>query len=211
MKKIFLMAAVALFAVTVADAQTKSRKKARSTESKLNSDIAKIKSEKAQAMEEQRLARLATDSMRRESEAMEEMQKDSMRMAWKEQRLAQVDSANQVKWTQQFLETDMAYSTARSQSAINRAAKLTDYQAQQASAINSMYNEKAKTIMLDSMLTEDVKQQQLTALNTERREKLKATIGKSKEKKLEKERIKYMAKNNDNTESAWLNQVASNN
>ena len=56
-------------------------------------------------------------------------------------------------------------------------------------------------------LTDSQKAEKFAALNIERRAKIKAVIGKSKEGKLEKERKKYMTKNTDDKDSAWLNEV----
>lgn len=205
MKKFFLIAAVALFTVSVADAQTKKPKNKKQSEA---SDIARIKEEKRIAFEEQRVARLANDSMRRETESMEEMQKDSMRTAWKEQRLAQVDSTNHSQWNQQVSETDQAYATERSLSDITKAARLNAYQVQQAKSVTAMYNDKARMIQMDENVTEDMKQQQLASLYSERRAKMQAAIGKKNEKKFEKERKRYMLKHTDDVQSAWMNNPA---
>lgn len=202
MKKFFLMAAVALCTVSVATAQTQNTKNKKKTEA---SDIARIKEEKRTAFEQQRVARLANDSMRRETESMEEMQKDSMRTAWKEQRLAQLDSSNHAQWSQQVSETDQAYATERSLTDIAKAAKLNAYQLQQAKSVTSMYNDKARMLQMDENITEDMKLQQLASLNNERRAKMQAAIGKKNEKKFEKERKKYMLKHTDDMQSAWMN------
>ncbi|RYZ27450.1 MAG: hypothetical protein EOO10_12660 [Chitinophagaceae bacterium] len=105
MKKIFLTCSVALLTIFATEAQTKKSSKKKkstvSTEAKLNADIAKIKAEKKAAMELQRLDRMMIDSTRRADEVREEFVKDSMRLVWKETRLKEVDSINQMTWKQQ--------------------------------------------------------------------------------------------------------------
>ena len=217
MKKIFLTCAVAAMTIFATEAQTKkstSKKKAKTTmssEAKLNADIAKIQEEKRLAFEEQRLARLSTDSARREDERLAEMQKDSLRIAWKEQKLKEVDSMNQADWKRKAEDKEQDYITERSQNEINKAAKLSDAQGRQVKSVNLAYNNKARTVMLDSSLTEDARKQQLVSLNEERRTKIKAIVGKGKEKNLEKQRTKYSAKNPDDVQSAWLNQATAGN
>lgn len=216
MKKILLTCAVAAMTFFATEAQTKKStskksKKPVNSEARLNADIAKIKAEKSKAMEEQRVERLMIDSTRREDERLAELQKDSLRMAWKQQKINEVDSLNAVKWKKQISDKDADYAAERTQAELAKAAKLSTNQGRQVKAINMSYNDKAQLVMLDSTLSPEVRRQQLTALNTERRDKIKEVVGKGKEKKLEKERIKYMAKNNDDTLSAWLNEVAVNN
>lgn len=215
MKKILLTCAVAAMTFFATEAQTKKStskksKKPVNSEARLNADIAKIKAEKSKAMEEQRVERLMIDSTRREDERLAELQKDSLRMAWKQQKINEVDSLNAVKWKKQISDKDADYAAERTQAELAKAAKLSTNQGRQVKAINMSYNDKAQLVMLDSTLSPEVRRQQLTALNTERRDKIKEVVGKGKEKKLEKERIKYMAKNNDDTLSAWLNEVAVN-
>ncbi len=216
MKKILLTCAVAAMTIFATEAQTKkstskkSSKKSVNSEARLNSDIAKIKAEKSKAMEEQRLERLMIDSTRREDERLAELQKDSLRMAWKQQKMNEVDSLNSVKWKKQITDKDDEYAAERTQAQLAKAAKLSTNQGRQVKAINMSYNDKAQLVMLDSTLSPESRKQQLTALNTERRAKIKEIVGKNKEKNLEKERIKYSAKNSDDRLSAWLNEVAVN-
>lgn len=213
MKKIFLTCAVAALTIFATEAQTKksskkSKKAVVSTEAKLNADIAKIKTEKRLAIEQQRVDRMAIDSARKADEMAAELSKDSARIAWKDQKLKEVDSTNQVNWKQTMADKDQWYATERSQKEINKAAKLSDNQGRQVKAINATYNAQAKAIKENIDLTEEQKSQQFAALNVERRAKIKAIVGKGKESKLEKERKKYMATHTDDKESAWLNQVA---
>ena len=213
MKKIFLTCVVAALTIFATEAQTKksskkSKKTTVSSEARLNADIAKIKLEKKNAMELQRLDRMVIDSTRRADETREEFLKDSMRIAWKESKLKEVDSTNQVNWKQQVADKEQWYATERSQAEINKAANLSVNQGRQVKAINIAYNDRAKAIKADIVLTDEQKAQQFAALNLERRAKIKAIVGKGKESKLEKERKKYTATHTDDVDSAWLNQVA---
>ncbi len=211
MKKIFLTCAVVAMTIFATEAQSKKGKKNKkstvSTEARLNSDIAKIKNEKKLMMEEDRVERLRIDSTRREDERMAEEAKDLERIAWKEQKLKEVDSLNQLKWKQQSEEKDQWYATDRSQNEINKAAKLNDMQGRQIKAINMAYNDKAKVIRENAATTDEQKKMELTALNTERRTKIKAIAGAKKESKLEKQRRDYTTKNTDDKNSAWMNEV----
>ena len=217
MKKILLTCAVAAMTFFASEAQTKkstskkSSKKSVNSEARLNADIAKIKAEKGKAMEEQRVERLMIDSIRREEERVAELQKDSLRMAWKQQKMNEVDSMNAVKWKKQISDKDDDYAAERAQAELAKAAKLSTNQGRQVKAINMSYNDKAQLVLLDSTLSPELRRQQLSTLNTERRAKIKEIVGKNKEKNLEKERIKYSAKHSDDRQSAWLNEVAVNN
>jgi hypothetical protein len=212
MKKILLTCAVIAITIFATEAQTKkgsskkNKKSQVSTEARLNADIAKIKNEKRQAMEEQRIERLIIDSTRREEEKLEEQNKELERIAWKEQKLKEVDSTNQSHWKQQIEEKDLWYATERSQNAINKTAKLTDNQGRQIKAINMAYNDKSKLVRDDASLTEEQKKEALMNLNVERRAKIKTVIGTKKEVKLEKERKEYNINNKEDKNSEWMNE-----
>ena len=212
MKKIFLTCTLAALTIFATEAQTKKSKKSRkavvSTEAKLNADIAKIQTEKRVAMEQRRMDRMVIDSTRKADELTEEAFKDSSRIAWKEQKLKEVDSTNQVNWKQQMADKDQWYATERSQKEINKAAKLSENQGRQVKAINLSFNAQAKAVKENMELTQDQRMQQLATLNVERRAKIRAAIGKGDESKLEKARRKYMTSNTDDKDSAWLNEIA---
>lgn len=211
MKKILLTCAVLAMTVFATEAQTKkstkkNSKKAVSTESRLNSDIAKIKSEKRQAMEEQRMERLYNDSVRVNDEKLEETAKDSMRMVWKDQKLKEVDSTNQVTYKQTIEQKESWYATERSQNAINKVAKINDIQGRLIKEVNMSYNQKSKALRDNMELTDEDRRTQLTTLNTERREKIKGIIGAKREMKLEKSRKDYTTKNKEDVNSQWMNE-----
>jgi hypothetical protein len=68
--------------------------------------------------------------------------------------------------------------------------------------INTSFTEKAKVIVQDGDV--NAKAQQLAALNEERRGRIKALLGKAKERKLEKERKEFVKKNGVNADTAWM-------
>jgi len=211
MKKILLTCAVFAMTIFATEAQTKkstkkNTKKAVSSESRLNSDIAKIKTDKRKAMEEQRIERMYNDSMRVAEEQLEEYTKDSLRMVWKDQKLKDVDSTNQATWKQTIEEKETWYATERSQNAINKAAKINDNQGRLIKAINMSYNGKSKAVRDNMEMQDEEKRAQLTSLNTERRDKIKAVIGSKKEEKLEKSRKEYTTKNKEDINSQWMNE-----
>ena len=67
------------------------------------------------------------------------------------------------------------------------------------SAYNKMYRQRK--------MTEEQRKQQLATLNTERRTKIKATVGSSKDKKLEKERKAYFKKYGEDAQAKWIDEV----
>lgn len=211
MKKILFSAVLVAMTFFAADAQTKktkSKKKPVSTEAKAKAEYAKLEKERQEKFEEQRLERLYDDSVSREQERLEEFVKDSTRTAWKEAKLKEADSLHNEKWKNQSIEKEKYYASERSQNAINAKAKLSATQGSQVKAINMSYNDKAKVIRDNMELTEDAKTAQLVALNEERRSKIKAIVGKSKEKKVEKARKEYSMAHTDDVEAKWINDVA---
>ncbi len=211
MKKILFSAVLVGMTFFAADAQTKktkSKKKPVSTEAKAKAEYAKLEKERQGKFEEARLERLYDDSVSREQERLEEFVKDSTRLAWKEAKIKAADSMHNEKWKNESVEKEKFYATERSQNAINRSAGLNDNQGRQVKAINMSYNDKAKAIRDNVELTDEAKTTQLAALNEERRAKIRAIVGKGKEKKVEKERKEYSMKYSDDIEAKWINDVA---
>jgi hypothetical protein len=211
MKKILFSAVLVAMTFFAADAQTKktkSKKKPVSTEARAKAEYAKLEKERQQKFEEQRLERLYDDSVSREQERLEEFVKDSTRAAWKETKLKVADSLHNEKWKNQTIEKEKYYASERSQNAINTKAKLSVTQGSQVKAINMAYNDKARVIRDNMELTDDVKTAQLVSLNEERRAKIKAIVGKSKEKKVEKARKEYAMNHTDDVEAKWITDVA---
>ncbi len=211
MKKILFSAVLVGMTFFAADAQTKKRKtkkKPVNTETKAKAEYAKLEKERNVKFEEQRLERLYDDSVSREQERLEEFAKDSTRLAWKESKIKEADSMHNEKWKNQSIEKEKFYATERSQNAINKNAGLSDNLGRQVKAINMSYNERAKAIRDNIEIADDAKTAQLAALNEERRAKIRAIVGKGKEKKVEKERKEYSMKYSDDMDAKWINDVA---
>lgn len=210
MKKIILTSLVVAMGFFAAEAQTKKAKKAKplTAEQKQKAAMAKLEEERQAKFETARLERLEADSIRRADETRDEFVKDSLRQDWKTKRLAQVDSTNNANWTKTVADKDSWYDHERSQNAINKSAGLNDVQGRKVKAINEQYNERAKMVKLDSTLSQDQVKTQLASINEERLAKIKETVGSSKAKKLEKARKSYAAKNTDDHDSKWINDVA---
>lgn len=210
MKKILFSAVLIGMTFFAADAQTKktkSKKKVVSTEAKSKAAYAKLEKERQAKFEEQRLERMYDDSVSREIERLDEFAKDSTRLAWKEEKLRVADSLHNDKWKSQSVDKEKYYATERSQNAINREAGLNDNLGRQVKAINMSYNDKARVIRDNMEIADDAKTTQLAALNEERRARIRAIVGKSKEKKIEKERKEYSAKYSDDVDAKWINDV----
>ena len=209
MKKILLTGLVIAMGFFAAEAQTKkkSTKKAKqpTAEQKQKAAIAKMEEERQAKFETMRLERLEADSIRLADEAREEFLKDSLRQDWKAKKLAEVDSTNNANWTKTVAEKDAWYDHERSQNAILKTAGVNDVQGRKVKAINEQYNERAKSIKLDSTLSQEQISTQLASLNDERRAKIKEVVGSGKEKKLEKARQSYTKKNNDDRDAKWIN------
>ena len=211
MKKIILTGLVIAMGFFSAEAQTKKKaKKSKplTAEQKQKASLAKMETERQAKFETQRLERLEADSIRKADEQMEEFTKDSLRQDWKAKRLAEVDSTNKVTWTKTVSDRDAQYDHDRSQTAIIKKAGVNDVQGRKVKAINEQYNEKAKTVRLDSTLSQEQINTQLASINEERRAKLKEVVGSSKEKKLEKARKSYSMKNTDDHDAKWINDAA---
>ncbi len=202
MKKILLTLAVIATTFSAVEAQSKKspKKKAApkaSGETKLKADIAKIKEEKRMKNDSLSIVHLQADSIRKEDERMAEEVKATERAEWKEKKLRETDSSSKAKWAMESAAKDDRYATNRSQDAMNKAAQLNDMQGRQVKAINQTYLAKARAIKDDVTIEGVVKSTQLAALNTQRREEIKAVVGANKDKALEKERVKMVATNND--------------
>ncbi|RYY50200.1 MAG: hypothetical protein EOO06_04740 [Chitinophagaceae bacterium] len=211
MKKIILTSLVFAMGFFAAEAQTKKKsKKAKplTAEQKQKSTLAKMESDRQAKFETQRLERLEADSIRKAEEQMEEFTKDSLRQDWKAKRLAVADSTNQATWAKTAMDRDARFDHDRSQNAILKSAGVNDVQGRKVKAINEQYNDRAKSVKMDSTLTQEQISAQLASINDERRAKIKEVIGTSKEKKLEKSRKSYSMKNNDDHDAKWINDAA---
>ncbi len=204
MKKIILFAAVIL-SIFSANAQTKKSKKYKKAPNKEAVAVAKFK----KAVAQKKLLRDSTiiglkynDSLRLAGDSIADLQKDSMSMAYREQGLKNIDSANKVMYTNIITDRQSADKFDENQAAIIASLKLSDYQKMQLKYINQTYSQKANAILNNT--NEAAKAQQLEALNVERRAKIKTILGKRKERLLDKERKAYVQKNGSDATTLWI-------
>jgi hypothetical protein len=216
MKRIILSLIVA-FSFFAADAQTtkakskKAKKTATTAESRAKAKhkaaIAKIQRDTDERIAELRKTSFYSDSMRIDSERVARDSFELSRKNYLETRFKEIDSTNKAGWAKMSADKEQYSKTEQSFEAINKAAKLGSYQGRQVKYINQTYSDKANVIKQDMTLSDEQKKQQLAALNTERRTKIKTVIGRSKEKKLEKERKDYVKKFGDSVETSWINEA----
>ena len=205
MKKILLLCAVA-FSFIAADAQTKkSGKKSKkpSKEAVAKAKFIKLEDQKKLARQVQLDSLMINDSLRLQNDSLADVQKDAERLAYKENGLKAIDSSNKESYRNLFKERSAWERTEKTEADIANAAKLNEYQAKQVKYINQQYNGKAKLLIQGSDAT--TKKQELINLNEERRLKIRAVVGKGKEKKLEKERKEYFTKYGADADSQWVN------
>lgn len=211
MKRIFLTCAVAM-SIFVADAQNKSGTKKtkvnyQKKEASAKAEFAKKELERQQNIETERVERLWADSVRKENDRIAEEKFAAERTAWKEARLKLIDSMNMEKYKSQSAETEKWAKINRNRDEVNRAAKLNINQGRQVNYINQTYHSKAQLVRDNTTLSDEQKKEQLASLNMERRSKIKAVIGNSKEKRLDRERKKYHQKNGSDMEVAWIEEA----
>ncbi len=204
MKKIILLCLVTC-TFFAADAQTKKSKKSKKVPNK--EAIAKARFNK-QEIEKKLLrdslvvAMRTEDSVRVAADSISDLQKESESVAYRENGLKAIDSMNKEKYATMAAERAESDKAEKVQADISQTIKLSETTMKQVKIINTSYTEKAKLILKGN--EEQQKVQELIALNAERRDKLKAIVGKAKERKLEKERKEYIAKNGIDKETAWM-------
>lgn len=216
MKKIILASIVAMsfFAAEAQTTKAKS-KKAKKTyvsseakaKAKEKAEIARVQLETEKRILEYKTASFQADSMRIDSERVVRENFELERKAYLENKTREQDSTNKVTWKRLSDEKELSAKTEHNMDEVNKAAKLGSYESRQVKAINQSYFDKAKAVKDNTELTEDQRKQQLVALNTERRTSIKAVIGKSKDKKLEKERKEYVKKNGEDVQAKWIDEV----
>ena len=212
MKKIFLTCVVAL-SLFAAEAQSKKTKKVKNSyaqrEARANAAFKKTQQEKQLMWETDRIERLRGDSERIDRERIADEQFTQQRMDWKTNRLKQIDSTNQTTWKGFSVEQENMAKLERERDAINTSAKISFNLGRQVKYINSSYTEKVLAINNNAALTAEQKTLELSTLNNERRTRIRAIVGKSKERKLEKERKEYVQKNTGSfNELAWADMVS---
>lgn len=204
MKRIILSCIVAL-SLFSADAQTKKGKKSGKKPTKeaiAKSNFNKKEAAKKQAREAQLLAMVSADSLRLQSDSIADALTKNDRLVYKAQGLKAIDSMNKVTYVNLNKQRGEWEKTERNNAEIMRAAKLSDYESKQVKFINQTYNEKANALIKNS--STEQKKQELILLNEERKAKIKTIIGKSKERKLDKERKEYVTKHGSDQDSQWV-------
>ena len=204
MKRIILTCIVAL-SLFSADAQTKKANrsgKKPNKEAVVKANFNKKEADKKLARETQLNAMLSEDSIRIKTDSLADVATENERLIYKTDGLKIIDSVNKVGYGNLSKQRGEWEKAQRNNELIMRAANLSDYESKQVKLINQNYNEKARVLLLNS--NTEVKKQELFNLNEERKNKIKTVTGKSKEKKLEKERREFVKKNGADADSQWL-------
>jgi hypothetical protein len=152
------------------------------------------------------------DSLRLQNDSLADVQKEIDRTVYKENGLKVIDSTNKVTYAALMKQRSSWETSEKVQADIAKSANLSEYEAKQVKFINQQYNEKARALTAGSDITQ--KKAELIALNEERRAKIRVITGKGGERKLEKARRSYIAKNGTDADSQWVDmaeQFAKNN
>ncbi len=211
MKKILLTCIVAM-SIFAVDAQTKkSSKKAKkpTREAIAKAKFAKQEEQKKFLRDSTMTAWRGEDSLRLVTDSVTDVQKDSMRMAYRDSGYKYIDSTSKDRYAAMARQRDQMDKAERANYELSKAAKLSDYEAKQVKVINQTYNERAKLITDNASLDDTQKKTQLVALNEERMTRIRAVAGKGGAKKFEKERKEFVQKNGADSESAWIDQAES--
>jgi hypothetical protein len=204
MKKIFLLCLVA-FSFATAEAQK--RKKISNKETVVNARFNKHEASKKLMRDSLIIKMRLEDSTRLAMDSIADLQADSISLAYRENGLRAIDSMNNESFAAIGNNTSEWNKKQKSQNDIIQAARLSEYKSRQVKIINSSYIEKAKVIIQDGEAS--AKANELVALNEERRNRIKALLGKSKEKKLEQARKSFVKKNGVDADTAWMDIVDS--
>lgn len=204
MKKIFLLCLVA-FSFVAADAQSRKSKKSKKGSNKeaiANTRFNKQEVSKKVLRDSLIYKMKLEDSTRLAMDSIADLQADSISIAYKENGIREIDSLNKESYAAIEKNTSDYDKTQKLQADMIEGARLSDYKNRQVKIINTSFTEKAKVIVQDG--DANAKVQELAALNEQRRGKIKALLGKSKERKLEKERKAFVKKNGVNADTAWM-------
>jgi hypothetical protein len=204
MKKIFLLCLLA-FSFAAADAQSRKNKKSRKGPNKeaiANARFNKQEASKKLMRDSLIIKMRLEDSTRLAMDSIKDLQADSISVAYRENGLREIDSVNNESYAAIGKNTDEYDKTQKLHSDMIQGVGLSDYKNRQVRIINTSFTEKAKVIVQDGNAS--AKAQELAVLNEERRGKIKALLGKSKERKLEKQRKVFVKKNGINADTAWM-------
>ncbi len=199
MKKIFLLCLVA-FSMATAEAQK--RKKISNKEAVANAKFNKHEASKKLMRDSLIIKMRLEDSTRLAMDSITDLQADSISLAYRENGLKVIDSMNNESFVVIGNNTSEWNKKNKMQDDMIESAKLSEYKSRQVKIINSTYIEKAKAIIQDGEA--NAKVNELVALNEERRNRIKALLGKSKEKKLEQARKSFVKKNGVDADTAWM-------
>jgi len=175
---------------------------------KEKAEVARVKKLTDKRIEDLKMASLTEDSLRMDSDRVAREIYEVERKAYVDTRLREIDSTNKESWKRLSTEKEIAAKTEYQLDAINRAANLSAYESRQVKIINQTYFDRAKAVKENEALTDAERKQQLTALNTERRAKIRAAIGTGKDKKLEKERKEFTKKFGEDQQAKWIDEVS---
>ena len=204
MKKIFLLCLVA-FSFVAVDAQSRKNKKSRKGSNKeaiANARFNKQEASKKLLRDSLIYKMKLEDSTRLAMDSIADLQADSISVAYKENGLKEIEAANNESYAAIGKNIDEYDKGQKLQADMINGAGLSDYKSRQVKIINTSFTEKAKIIVQDG--DANAKAQELAALNEQRRSRIQALLGKSKERKLEKQRKSYVKKNGVNTHTAWM-------
>lgn len=204
MKKIFLLCLIA-FSFIAAGAQSKKNKKGRKAPNKeavANARFNKLEASKKVMRDSLIFKMRLEDSTRLAMDSISNLQADSISIAYRENGNKIIDSMNNESFSAIANNTSEWNKKQKAQSDMIQSARLNEYNSRQVKIINSSFTEKAKILVQDG--NANAKAQELAALNEERRDRIKALLGKAKEKKLEKARKSFVKKNGVDADTAWM-------
>jgi hypothetical protein len=145
----------------------------------------------------------AEDSVRAVTDSIADFKKDSTSKAYIESGTLFIDSSSAANASQMFANRENQSKADFAQRNVLSKTKLKGAKYNQVKLINTLYTQKANDIVANS--NGEIPTQTLAALNNERREKLRAILGKSKERKLEKDRISVEKNYSEPLATSWMN------
>ncbi len=204
MKKILILSIVAFSSFSV-DAQSKKsmkNKKPLNKEAVANVKFQKIEAGKKMGRDSVLVAMRLGDSIRYAMDSVSDAQKDSMSLVNNTEALSAINIATKAKYEAISSDRISSEKSEALQDAMVTSSNIHGTKLSLVKTINKTYIDKAMLVQKNS---DDIqKTQSLIALNIARRNELKSILGQSKERKLEKARLAYIAKNGSNTDTAWM-------